>query len=67
MAWTANRDLYLDAGGRQVEGDHPGPLILLARAGDELTDDQIAAHKVAKKARRKTRDKAAEQPENKSG
>lgn len=63
--WTANRDLYLNAAGKQVEADDPAAATLLVRQGRELTAEQVKEHSVRKSIRRakaedKAQDKAAD-------
>ena len=51
--WKANRDLFTDKDGMQVEAGDPEAAFLLAREGRELTENQMEVHKV-----KKTRPKA---------
>lgn len=71
--WKANRDLYTDKDGMQVEAGDPKAAFLLAREGRELTEAQMKQHKVKKKkpgrpkAEKKAEDKAVKESEDKSG
>jgi hypothetical protein len=63
--WKANRDLFTDGDGVQVEAGDPSAAFLLARKGRELTEAQMKEHKVKKKKPAKT--KAVEKGADKSG
>ena len=71
--WKANRDLFTDRNGIQVEAGDPAAAFLLVREGRELTEGQMKRHKVRKthpdkkksKAQPKAADKAAKKGGNK--
>jgi hypothetical protein len=63
--WKANRDLFTDKEGNQVEAGDPSAAFLLARKGRELTDDQMKTHKVKKKKPAAKKTKAVSKGEDK--
>ena len=71
--WKANRDLFTDGRGIQVEAGDPAAAFLLVREGRELTEGQMKRHKVKKtkpgkpKAESKSKPKAADKAAKKGG